>query len=399
MNRLVMTVSQLNRYVRSRLEEDPRLSSVFISGEITDLKQNPSSGHVYFTLKDGAAALKCICYASTLPYIKLPLSNGISVVCQGSVTLYERDGAYQLRVIGIKADGVGSAALEAERLKEKLRTEGIFSQERKRPLPKYPLKIAVVTAPSGAAFADIYNTISRRWPLCEIKLFPSAVQGARAPLELLAALEAAYLDKDIELLIIGRGGGSSEELSAFNDEQLVRALARAPFPTVSAVGHETDYSLTDLAADLRAATPTAAAELATPDSAELAAGIRLRRERISALTSKKLEADSLRLASLMRSSVLTDRAYFIKHAEAVTEESRRRLTAAFSGKLERAGLELGKRLAALDSLSPLKTLSRGYAAVAAEGRAVCSVSELAVGDSISVIMSDGELSCKITAKR
>lgn len=399
MNPVIMSVSQLNRYVRSRLEEDEKLGGVLIAGEISNFKVNSFSGHAYFTLKDAECAVKCVCFRSDMIKVRFSPCDGMSVICQGRVSIYERDGSYQLYVRSIKADGFGDAALALEQLKARLSEEGLFAPERKRPLPRYPMKIAVITAANGAAIRDIENIISRRWSMCEILLFPASVQGADAPSELTAALKRAYGTEGIDVLIIGRGGGAAEDLSAFNDEKLARTLALSPFPTISAVGHETDYTVIDFIADRRAPTPSAAAELAVPDGEAVRAYIKSCEEQICKLTAQKVEYLSLRLDAITRSAVLTDKAYFIGRAESRINELSLRMRAAETELLGRKQQALARTAAVLDSLSPLKTLSRGYAAVIKDGRTVHTSAEIDKGDAVSVLMCDGVLKCTVDEKQ
>ena len=263
-----LSVRQLNFYVKNLIEGDPRLSSVLVEGEISNLKNHYSSGHIYFTLKDNDASVSCVMFRSFACRIKFTPENGQKVVIRGRVSVYEKDGQYQIYAEEMHESGLGDIAKKFEQTKKKLEAEGLFRQESKRKLPKFPKKIAVVTSSSGAAVRDILNILSRRWALAEVLMCPVSVQGESAVREMSAALDKLYTAKGVDLCIIGRGGGSAEDLWAFNDEKLAYKIYEAPFPVISAVGHETDFTICDFVADLRAPTPSAAAELAVPDSEE-----------------------------------------------------------------------------------------------------------------------------------
>lgn len=269
MEQLRLTVRQLNMYVKSLLEGDVNLSSVTLVGELSNFKNHYGSGHLYFVLKDNYASIRSVMFKGNALRINFLPKDGMQVICRGYVSLYERDGQYQFYAETMSPLGDGDIALEFEKIKAKLEGEGLFDVARKRPIPSFPEKIGVITSETGAAFQDIINISSRRFGMCDIVLFPALVQGISAPESLIKALDKAYKRKDISTLIIGRGGGSAEDLSCFNDEALARKIASSPIPVISAVGHETDFTICDFVADLRAPTPSAAAELALPSSEEL----------------------------------------------------------------------------------------------------------------------------------
>ena len=388
----VLSVSQLNTYVKTLLDGDDVLSSVSVRGEISNLSQ-PKSGHLYFSLKDGEGLIRCVMFRSRAATVSFPLSDGLSVVARGSVTLYPRDGVYQLYVSALSRDGVGSLWLAYEKLRAKLAGEGLFDPERKRPLPPFPKKIGIVTSPTGAAIRDMIRILGRRFPPAELLIVPAAVQGADAPAELSAGIETLNRRNDIDLIVVGRGGGSFEDLFCFNDERLARTIAASRIPVISAVGHETDFTICDFVADLRAATPSAAAELAVPDKNDLLASLSALPARLSRVLARDVGQKRERLTALTGRPVFTRPETLLR--DRMTE---------VAGATDRAAVAVktaaGKRreafaalAATLSALNPLATLSRGYAvAQNAEGKTVASVRDAAVGDRIAIVLSDGTLS-------
>ncbi len=395
MNPIVMTVSQLNRYVKSLIEGDSRLAGIFVSGEISNFKVHDYSGHAYFSLKDGNSLIKCVCFKSDLSRVRFMINDGMKVLCSGRVSIYERDGNYQYYVQSIRPEGIGEIALSFEQLKEKLAVEGLFDIDKKRRLPKYPQKIGVITAPGGAALKDIMNISARRFPLTELVVFPALVQGADAPSELISALKTAYAHPDIDLIIIGRGGGASEDLSAFNDETLARTLSKSPVPTISAVGHETDFTICDFVADLRAPTPSAAAELALPDGEEIKKNILERKLRISSAVNRKLNDLTLMLDAITRSNAIKNIGYHTDRAEEDLNKKVASLNAAYKSVILKKETELSSAAAVLNSISPLATLSRGYSVAVKNKKIIKSATSLNKDDEFKVILSDGEIECKV----
>lgn len=395
----VLSVSQLNTYVKSLLDGDDVLSSVSVRGEISNLSQ-PRSGHLYFSLKDGEGLIRCVMFRSQAQRVSFPLSDGLSVVARGSVTLYPKDGVYQLYVSALSRDGVGSLWLAFEALRQKLGGEGLFDPERKKPLPPYPKKIGIVTSPTGAAIRDMIRILGRRFPPAELLIVPARVQGAEAPAELAAGIERLNRRDDIDLIIIGRGGGSFEDLFAFNDETLARTVAASRIPVISAVGHETDFTISDFVADLRAATPSAAAELAVPDRTELLAFLaglparlsrNLRRE--NARRRERLAAVTDRPVMTRPETILRDR---MQGVAALSDRASAAVRATHAARRE-GFTALGATLAALN---PLATLSRGYAVAQNEaGKTVSSVGDVSVGDRIGIVLSDGTLSTVVEKKQ
>ena len=395
----VLSVSQLNTYVKSLLDGDDVLSSVSVRGEISNLSL-PRSGHVYFSLKDGEGLIRCVMFRSQAQRVAFPLSDGLSVVARGSVTLYPKDGVYQLYVSHLSRDGVGSLWLAYEALKNKLGGEGLFDPERKKPLPPFPKKIGIVTSPTGAAIRDMIRILGRRFPPANLLIVPAAVQGAGAAAELAAGIETLNRRDDVDLIIVGRGGGSFEDLFAFNDEKLARTVAASRVPVISAVGHETDFTICDFVADLRAATPSAAAELAVPDRAELLAALSDVPERLARVLRRENGRRRERLASLTGRPVLTRPETILRDrmqgVASLSERAAYAVRASCAAKRE-GFTALGATLAALN---PLATLSRGYAVAENEtGKTVSSVADVSVGERIGIVLSDGTLSTVVESKQ
>ena len=391
----VLSVSQLNTYVKSLLDGDDVLQWVSVRGEISNFSQ-PKSGHLYFSLKDGEGLIRCVMFRSRAQTVSFPLSDGVSVVARGSVTLYPKDGVYQLYVTNLSRDGVGSLWLAFEALRAKLGGEGLFDQDRKKPLPLYPKKIGVVTSPTGAAIRDMIRILGRRFSPAELLIVPAAVQGADAPAELTAGIERLNRRDDIDLIIIGRGGGSFEDLFAFNDEKLARTIAASRIPVISAVGHETDFTICDFVSDLRAATPSAAAELAVPDRAELLGYLSDVPARLRRALTRDLSQRREKLASVTGRPIFTRPETLFRDrmlgVSSLTERASAAARASYIGKRER----FAATAATLAALNPLATLSRGYAlAETPEGRPIASVKERKVGDPLDIILPDGTLSTTV----
>lgn len=393
----VITVTQINKYIGSILKNDRNIQGVMVRGEITDYVKHYRSGHVYFTLKDSESSLKAVMFASAASRLRFEPEDGMSVIVSGSIGVYERDGAYQLYVNDIIPEGAGAAGAALEQLKKKLAKEGIFDTAHKRPIPPMPKKIGAVTSLSGAAVRDIINVLSRRYPLCEIYAVNALVQGDGAAESVCRGIlkaEAAGCD----VIIVGRGGGSSEDLSAFNTEKVAYAVYNCKVPVISAVGHETDYTIADLAADLRAPTPSAAAELATPDMASLYEKISILERRAERSVLAQLDKASDRFIALnARLSAQSPENRVKLTAEKLAGLDKRR-EAAFSRYYERLEHQLSERIAKLDSLSPLKVLSRGYSLVYKEEKLLSSSETLEKGDKIKLTFGSGGAEAEITDK-
>jgi len=392
-----LTVSDLTRYLRALLESDPVLQDVWVMGEVSNLSR-PGSGHIYFTLKDDRSALRCVIWRTAAQRMGHLLQNGLAVEAHGEISLYERDGNYQLYIDALRPAGEGALYREFLRLKARLEAEGLFDAERKRSLPDRPTRIGIVTSPTGAALQDMLNTIRRRWVLADVLVSPCAVQGAEAPGEIVAALDRlALLPEPPQVILIARGGGSLEDLWAFNDEQVVRAIANSPIPTITGIGHETDFTLADFAADQRAPTPTGAAEMATPDSAGERQAL-MQADRW--LTDAYLQAvQSLRaswLALQNRLDRLNPRAG-IRNEQQRVDGLAERLRLAASHGMELRHSRLVGLASRLEALNPLAILERGYAVVTTEaGQVVRRPVDVQAGQPLVVQVADGKFGVQVT---
>ncbi len=390
-----ISVRQLNLYVKSLLEGDPRLNFISVTGELSNFKRHYASGHCYFTLKDDAAAIRGVMFKTSAARVGFVPADGMLVTIRGRVSIYEKDGQYQLYAKEMYAAGEGDLALRFEMLKKKLSEEGLFDADSKRPIPKFPKRIAVVTSETGAAVRDIFNVLSRRWPLCEVVLCPVLVQGNSAPADMISTLDRIYSLDGIDTIIIGRGGGSAEDLAAFNDEGLARKIYESPVPVISAVGHETDFTICDFVADMRAPTPSAAAELAVPDMYDIAANLTALRTRTVKALKGRYELCLARYNAARNSSALKKPLDMIETREQRIDELLNRIDKSVQDGVKTGEMALARLAAALDALSPLKTLSRGYAAVSFDGGAVKSAEQLKVGDQITVTFCDGDADCRV----
>jgi exodeoxyribonuclease VII large subunit len=441
MDQKVMSIRDLNRYIKMRLEGDAGLQDIWLRGEISNFTHH-SSGHMYFTLKDESGRLKCIMFASYNQRLPFVPKDGMKVLARGGVSVYERDGAYQFYATAMQPDGVGSLYLAFEQLKKKLESEGLFAPDVKRPIPRFPRTIGVITSPTGAAVRDIIITLQRRHPSVSILLNPVSVQGKSAAPAIVKAIETMNRLAEVDVLIIGRGGGSLEELWAFNEEAVARAIRASLIPVISAVGHETDFTIADFVADLRAATPTAAAELAVPHAAELRQhlahleqrmdkSLRLlagksrerwqhaarspyftqprrtllaQAERLDRLRDRltfRAQANSgraaerlARLAGRLAASSPTEQADFARKRVA---GARRALELAMAGTLRSSRNSCGSLIRHLDALSPLKVMGRGYSLVYddQEMKLIRTIGEVQPGDLVRVRLADGRLDCQV----
>ncbi len=398
MERQVISVTELNLYIKNKLDGDPLLSGLLVRGEISNFKRY-SSGHCYFTLKDTGGAVRAVMFNSSAQRLKFAPTDGMKVIALGRASLYERDGQYQLYVTALEPDGLGTLHLAYEQLKARLSEEGLFDDALKKEIPKYPRRIGVITSPTGAAVRDIINIAGRRFPLAEICVYPAVVQGDEAVPTLLAGLEYFGKTSPADVIIIGRGGGSIEDLWAFNDEALARKIRSSPVPVISAVGHETDFTICDFVADMRAPTPSAAAERATPDKAEIISALAAKSAHMTSLARRRLDILRERLGKLSSSRMLKSPMNFIDDRRlALDSVSERLYLKASSGITEKAS-SLKSLAAALNALSPLSVLSRGYGAVFDNGgRLIKSVGEVNVGDELTIKISDGEIKAEAISK-
>ncbi len=392
----VLSVKQLNSYVKSLLESDIHLSSFYLKGEISNFKAHYQSGHLYFSLKDSDAVIKAVMFRSSAAYLKFRPEDGMSVICRGRVSLYERDGSYQFYVEEMIPDGVGDLTVAFNQIKERLEKNGYFDDAHKKPIPKFPQCVAVITSDTGAAVQDIINITARRWPLCEILLCPVHVQGEQAVPDLLDALYRVQRISTVDTVIIGRGGGSIEDLWAFNSEELAYAIYNCTIPVISAVGHETDFTICDFVADLRAPTPSAAAELAVPDSCELAELILNHKRRLKFIMGERVKNSALKpeilyntkLISVINSAVFEN----VQRVDSLYDNVSLRCENIFK-KSENKFLNLVGRL---NALNPLAVLSRGYSVITKDEVAVSAV-DLKVGDNIKLTFADGNAECTVNS--
>ena len=383
------SVSELNRYVKQSLEMDYRLQDLRVTGEVSGFRAYPS-GHWYFTLKDGAAQVSCVMWRGRAERQRFTPRDGDAVIAAGSITLYEVRGQYQLDVALLVPTGEGALFQEFLRLRARLEAEGLFAPERKRPLPAWPARIAVVTSPAGAALRDILNIIRRRWPLVQVIIAPTAVQGLDAPPQIVAALKAAAAQQP-DVIILARGGGALEDLWCFNDERVARAIVASPVPVVSGVGHETDFTIADFAADLRAPTPSAAAELVTPDGEQIAAQVQALRERLAEAALSGLRDKGWALAQQQaRLGGLSPQAA-LRSGQQHLDDLQARAAAALGYRVSLERERWRGLTQALNSVSPLAVLARSYAVVTGpDGGAIRRVEQVQPGDELRVRVSDGE---------
>ena len=390
-----LTVTQVNRFIKSLIEGDGRLSDISITGEISNFTDHYKSGHLYFSLKDEKSVLKAVMFARAAKRLKFRPADGMKVVIRGRVSVYEPTGQYQLYAEDMQPDGLGALALAFEQLIEKLFAQGLFDPAKKRPLPPYPEKIGVITSPTGAAVQDILQIIGRRWPVAEVLLCPVLVQGDMAAGQLKSAVEALNQDATCNVIIIGRGGGSMEDLWPFNDEALARAIAASAIPVVSAVGHETDFTICDFAADLRAPTPSAAAELCTPARAGELSNLLAYNRYFREAAGRTVEYLRQSVDLLVQDSPLSTPAAFLSPQRAELAKLSSKLPAAYKSVLENRRQELALASGKLDALSPLKVLARGYSVIYCQGKAVRDLTELPAGTQIELQAEKGRRQAKL----
>ncbi|MCL2151679.1 MAG: exodeoxyribonuclease VII large subunit [Oscillospiraceae bacterium] len=391
----IFTVSELNGYIKDMLDSDVLLSEVYVRGELSNYKMYPS-GHHYFTVKDAEASLRCVMFRSSAVNLRFRPGDGMNVIVFGRVSVYPRDGAYQLYAREITPDGVGDLYIAYEQLKEKLLKDGLFEQQYKKPLPRFPMTIAVITSPVGAAVRDIIKILKARWPMAKVLIAPVRVQGVEAPPEIVDALRFINENNCADLIITGRGGGSIEDLWPFNDERVARAIFQSTIPVISAVGHEPDVTIADFVADLRAATPSNAAELAVPDVGDTLAMLGTLEIRMCQAISRDLTLRRRRLTELSNKRALQSLQYFIDDKRVLIDRNQDMLCAAMRGKLHRNRERYGRLAASLDAMSPLKVLGRGYAIARREdGLIIKAASDVSAGDRIAVRVARDEIKCVV----
>ena len=393
----VYSVSQVNGYLKELVDGDPLLRGLLVRGEVSNYKCYPS-GHHYFSLKDEQGSIRCVMFRGDAARLRFKPVNGLSVIAYGRVSVYPRDGQYQLYCTQLMEDGRGALDRAFEELKRKLEAQGLFDPAKKQPLPAYPGRIALVTSPAGAAVRDMIRILRQRWPLTEVLVVPVRVQGEGAAEEIAAAIHQVNNRDDIDLIITGRGGGSREDLWAFNEEPVAWAIALSNIPVISAVGHEPDVTISDYVADLRASTPSNAAELAVPDQQQ-------ERQRLEGLTLRlrqamevQLDRDRKELRRLEQSRVLRNPVAVVDDQRMHLDSVQRRLAMALERTLRRGRVELAGLAGRVDAMSPLKVLSRGYAIAKHEDRAVTTVEQVQPGQAMDVLVADGVYHCRVEEK-
>ena len=395
----IYSITQVNEYIQGMMNADPRLSQVAVRGEISNYKCYPS-GHHYFTLKDESSALKCVMFKGNAMGLRFRPANGMKVIALGRITVYPRDGQYQLYCSAMTVDGVGDLYAAFEQTKKKLAQQGLFDPEKKKKLPKYPGTIGVVTSSAGAAVHDILRILRKRYPLTQVKLFPVRVQGTAAPEEIAAAIRYANAWKLADLLIVGRGGGSLEDLWAFNDERVAYAIYESEIPVISAVGHEPDVTIADYVADLRAATPSNGAELAVPDQEALAQNLDALYAAMAGALNRQLKLETTRLQALASNPALRSPLAYMESKGKELLLLKNRMTAAQERILSARNAQFVASVSKLDAMSPLKVLSRGYAMVLTPNGAVLrSVKQVTKGAEISIMVSDGTVAASVLSAK
>lgn len=398
MDQTIYSVSNLNLYIKGLLSGDPRLQSLQVQGELSNYKMYPS-GHHYFTLKDTDSAIRCVMFRGSAAHLRFRPENGMSVTVSGRVDVFPRDGAYQLYVSDIAPQGMGDLYVAFEQLKKKLAAEGLFAPEHKKPIPRFPQRIAVITSGAGAAVRDVIRVTGKRWPMATILVLPVQVQGTEAPPQIAGALAYANRWKVADVIICGRGGGSIEDLWAFNDERVARAIYASEIPVISAVGHEPDVTISDYVADLRAATPSNGAELAVPDAQELRDTLNSLLARCGQAVTRRLEAGRRTLNDLAGRRVMQSPTAYVDQKRMELDLRRAALSTVQERRVAETKHAYIRLAASLDALSPLKTLQRGYAIASDDsGRVLRRTADAAPGDRITVSLSDGALRCQVEAK-
>ena len=399
MAQTILSITQLNEYIRGRMDADPMLAQVAVRGEISNYKLYPS-GHHYFTLKDESSALRCVMFKGNAMRLRFRPENGMKVIAMGKVSVFPRDGAYQLYCTAMSMDGVGDLYAAFEQLKKKLAAQGLFDPAHKKPLPKYPGTIGIITSSAGAAVHDMLRILRKRYPLTNVRLLPVRVQGAEAPGEIAAAIAYANRYKLADLLIVGRGGGSIEDLWAFNDERVAYAIYQSQIPVISAVGHEPDVTISDYVADLRAATPSNAAELAVPDQDALRQSLDAISAGMATALNRQLKAAQQHLTVLSQSPALRSPTGYIEQRGKSLELLKNRLIVAQTRNITQKNQRYIAAVSKLDAMSPLKVLTRGYSMAQTEGGQVLrSVQQVELGERIRISLSDGSLSATVMEKR
>lgn len=393
MEKAAITVTQLNQYLKNVLEADFNLRSVCVMGEISNLTMH-GSGHIYLRLKDEGGIVSAVMFRSSAAKLRFRPENGMKVIAKGSISIFEKTGVYQLYITELKEDGVGDLHIAFEQLKKQLAAAGVFDERHKLKIPAIPSRVGVITSPIGAAVQDIIQILGRRFPAAEVDVFPAIVQGEQAPASLISGIEYFEKTNSVDVIIIGRGGGSIEDLWGFNDPDLALAIYNCPIPIISAVGHETDYTICDFVADLRAPTPSGAAELAVPNSTDLQTNIRQNQKRMVSALTRVVQNNENLLKRYTEAKVLNDPKAFTDKPFLMLDHLTEKLFGSVEKCYKERKQELTANISKLDALSPLKVLSRGYAFVQHDEKGVIQkVEKLSVDDAIQIQMSDGKARC------
>ena len=394
-NEQSITVTQLNEYVKMLIDSDELLQTVVVCGEISNFKNHYSTGHLYFSLKDERSVVKCVMFAGSAARLRFEPQNGKLVTVWGRVSVFPRDGAYQLYAGFMSPLGAGDQYAAFEMLKNKLSNEGLFDVSKKLPIPQFPQRIGIVTSPTGAAIRDILNILTRRWPVADTELYPALVQGVSAAKSLVDGIKYFNQTSRVDVIILGRGGGSGEDLNAFNDESLARTIYDSTIPIISCVVHETDISICDFVADLRAPTPSAAAELAVPDMNEYLAILHSFLNRSLSALNKKIEYYDLKLQNFLSSPVLRNPIRYLEDRENELIYFTNRIESSYKMIVKESEADFSKLVSRMEDLNPLTVLSRGYTIVRKQKAVVKSASELDFGDLVKIVFADGSVDAKV----
>ena len=396
--RRIATVSQINNYIKALLEQVSVIQSVWIKGEISNFKLH-SSGHIYLTLKDNNSVLKAVMFRGAASKLNFKPKDGMMVLALGRIAVYEAGGQYQLYIEAMEQEGTGDLYAQFEELKRKLGEEGMFNEEHKKPIPRFPSSIGIATSPTGAAIRDMINVIKRRCPMVKIIIYPCLVQGDGASKTIVEAIEYFNTKKLVDVIIIGRGGGSIEDLWAFNEESTARAAYNSEIPVISAVGHETDFTISDFASDLRAPTPSAAAELAVPDILELKNQLDTSCARMAALLKQKIDAPKKQLEFLSVKTSKTNFEKYLLDLEQDTDRLSESLIKTFTNKIDLEQKRFEREAGKLSALSPLSVFERGYCSLSKENKLVSDIKNVEIGDIVTLRLKGGELDCSVTERR
>ncbi len=391
----VYTVNELNNYVKSVLDNDENLKYVYVTGEISNFKAH-YSGHMYMTVKDETASIKAVMFAGNASKLRFTPENGMKILALGTISLFPRDGSYQLYITAMQPDGAGALSIAFEQLKKKLEAEGLFSPAHKKKIPSFPCRVGVVTSSTGAAIQDVFNVLSRRYPVAEVVVRSAKVQGEGAAQDIAAAIREFNEQNGADVLIVGRGGGSVEDLWAFNEEIVARAVFESQIPIISAVGHETDYTICDFVADLRAPTPSAAAEIAVPDIFELKADLDAYKAHIYNITKNIVSTEKSRLEAIQKSGALKDPVLKIQDSRRNLAYLGEKLSDITQNTIEKSKHQLSSLAGKLDALSPLGVIARGYGIVNTDDGIVSSVKNIKKGGNVTVKLSDGSFGATVT---